>query len=53
MNLASETKQSVQNKDERVSYEAPAIIYEGFINTRAGTPIRRDDGVDPAELFGE
>ena len=44
--------------DQRASYEAPAIIYEGVISTRAGTgdPLGdgsgSDDSVDPADLFG-
>jgi hypothetical protein len=36
-------------------YEAPAVVYEGVITTRAGTPIGGEqDGadVDPADLFG-
>lgn len=37
-------------------YEAPAIIYDGVIGTRAGSPIGNPngssaDGVDPADLF--
>lgn len=37
-------------------YEAPAVIYEGFITTRAGTPVSltgNDTGVDPTDLFGD
>lgn len=42
----------------RVVYEAPAVIYEGIISTRAGTPMSIEpdpvkDGVDPADLFGD
>ena len=39
-------------------YEAPAIIYDGVIGTRAGSVIPAGgdgggaDGVDPADLFG-
>jgi hypothetical protein len=44
-----------------VQYEAPAIIYEGKLTTRAGTPIiPRDNsfdldpaGFDPSLLFGD
>lgn len=40
---------------EKTTYEAPAIIYETVITTRAGSPLSTDDsnpGVDPADLFG-
>lgn len=41
------------NPDNQCMYEAPAIIYEGTITTRAGTPTGSgDSGVDPADLFG-
>ena len=35
-------------------YEAPAVIYEGKLTTRAGTPINSggSDGFDPSLLFG-
>ena len=42
-----------QNK-ELASYEAPAIIFEGAISTRAGSPLGSTAGVDdidPADLF--
>ena len=37
-------------------YEAPAIVYDGLISTRAGSPLgggsdNNADGVDPADLF--
>jgi hypothetical protein len=38
-----------------VEYEAPAIIYEGKLTTRAGTPFPSggdSDGFDPSLLFG-
>lgn len=41
---------------ERATYEAPAIIYEGAISTRAGTPLGNQpggEGIDPADLFGD
>lgn len=42
-----------QEQPERVPYEAPTIIYEGQITTRAGTPEPSNQGgVDPADLFG-
>jgi hypothetical protein len=36
-------------------YEAPQIIYESQITTRAGSPLSNPSGVndiDPADLFG-
>ena len=44
------------NPEEQVEqvYEAPAVIYDGLISTRAGSPIpagNNADGVDPADLF--
>ena len=40
-------------KDQQVVYETPAVIYEGVISTRAGSPIGvpSDQGVDPSDLF--
>ncbi len=41
---------------ERVCYEAPEVIYEALITTRAGSPapfsIEDPSGVDPIDLFG-
>ena len=37
-------------------YEVPAVIYEGVITTRAGSPTGSADdsrAVDPADLFGK
>ncbi|MCA9971496.1 MAG: hypothetical protein KC425_14830 [Anaerolineales bacterium] len=44
-----------EEKQQRSTYETPAIIFETVITTRAGSPISIDpnpDGVDPADLFG-
>lgn len=44
-----------QDSGERLPYEAPLIIYEGELTTRAGTPpntITGDYDVDPSKLFG-
>lgn len=42
-----------EERPERIPYEAPTIIYEGQITTRAGTPEGSNQGgVDPADLFG-
>lgn len=42
-------------QSEQKEYQAPAIIYEGKITTRAGSPAApgSGDGVDPADLFGK
>lgn len=47
-------EQPAQQDNQHRVYSAPAIIYEGKISTRAGSPIPNDvpDGVDPADLFG-
>ena len=38
---------------QREPYEAPAIIYEGKITTRSGSPVKtKPDNVDPANIFG-
>ncbi len=43
-----------KNEDQRAPYEAPAIVYEGLISTRAGSTVTGgagSDAVDPADLF--
>ena len=49
-------KDKDSNQDKK-PYEAPAIIYNGVITTRAGSPTGGDgdgaDGIDPADLFGD
>ncbi len=49
-----------QEKETPTKYEQPAIIYDGSITTRAGSPLGNGDGsgsnngadgVDPADLF--
>lgn len=61
MNLFPETgkvEKVEKKRDGRIPYETPAVIYEGVISTRAGSPPNRfpggsgGDGVDPADLFG-
>lgn len=49
--------QSIQkpDSDERAPYQPPAIVYEGVIGVRAGTPIAGRGpvpGTDPGDLFG-
>lgn len=44
-----------QETKERLPYEAPAIIYEGELTTRAGSRpsgVNLDTDIDPAKLFG-
>lgn len=44
-----------QDVGERAAYEAPAIIYEGELTTRAGSLFpgsTMDYDVDPTKLFG-
>ncbi len=46
------------HEPKKAEYEAPRIIYEGVISTRAGTPgggspIFEDPAINPEDLFGE
>ena len=52
-----QTQPSLEAREEFV-YEAPAIVYEGVLSTRAGSPIPPDPGAglfgaDSNDLFGE
>jgi len=51
----SAQSEQIQSSTKREPYEAPAIIYEGLITTRSGSPIgspnNNSDGVDPANIF--
>lgn len=50
-----QAQQPTVNNNSQYTYEVPAIIYEGTITTRAGSPLGGGDGdagVDPADLFG-
>lgn len=42
-------------KVDKQAYEAPTVIYEGTITTRAGSPLGGggESVVDPADLFGK
>jgi hypothetical protein len=47
-----------RKEDRRLPYQKPAIIYQGTITTRAGSPATitgdpEDAGVDPSDLFGD
>lgn len=48
-------KEREQKQEKRLRYEAPAVIYETVITTRAGSPLSivEPSGVDPADLFGD
>ncbi|MFO7680615.1 MAG: hypothetical protein R6X34_11235 [Chloroflexota bacterium] len=52
--LEQASNQPIDHKQEQQVYASPAIIYEGTLSTRAGSPITggAPDGVDPADLFG-
>jgi hypothetical protein len=48
-------KEKQSNDLQPPAYEAPRIIYESEITTRAGSPLSNPSGVDdidPADLFG-
>ena len=55
--LPNENRINLQACDGRhPMYEAPTIIYDEVISTRAGSPagFQKDDrGVDPTDLFSE
>ncbi len=46
-----------KEQDQRAPYVAPAVVYEGTISTRAGSPFNSPEkdggGLDPADLFGD
>ncbi len=51
----SEVETNITENNQPLPYETPAVIYEGVITTRAGSPVGGGDsekGVDPADLFG-
>jgi hypothetical protein len=51
----TDSQSSNVNPSKKNTYEAPAIIYQGIITTRAGSNIGAGSGegiVDPADLFG-
>lgn len=51
----SEIETQNTENNQSLPYETPAVIYEGVITTRAGSPVGGGDsekGVDPADLFG-
>jgi hypothetical protein len=52
--VEKEPIQPIDHTKKQQVYASPAIIYEGTISTRAGSPIisGAPDGVDPADLFG-
>jgi hypothetical protein len=55
--INTDPQQQSINHSSQCVYEAPAIIYEGTITTRAGSQTggpagSGESGVDPADLFG-
>ncbi len=57
MERAKQRAPEKKDQEARLSYCAPAVIYEGVITTRAGSPPIGaeeiyDTGVDPSDLFG-
>ena len=47
-------KDKQSNEPQQQAYEAPRIIYESQISTRAGSPLSNPnsvDDIDPADLF--
>ncbi len=52
----SNTQINQEPYQKRTRYEAPEVIYETVITTRAGSPspfrIEDPSGVDPLDLFG-
>lgn len=54
MEATIHSQQPTATSDNQCTYEMPAIIYEGVITTRAGSPVGGPDksGVDPADIFG-
>ncbi len=56
MNLEAIQHNEAKSDKEKANYEAPAIVYESVISTRAGTPFfapPEGNDVDPADLFGD
>jgi hypothetical protein len=51
-------KQARNRDEEEKQYTSPAVIYDGTITTRAGSPLGGGDGngvdgIDPVDLFGD
>ncbi len=49
----NEPRQCATENNDQNSYVAPAVIYEGKITTRAGSPFSDtgEESIDPADLF--
>lgn len=52
---SQETQVTEKEVKETVIYETPAVIYEGTISTRAGSPVPVPDIFDSAQpdIFGD
>lgn len=47
-----EKQQKTRQSSEKKAYEAPTVIFESEITTRAGSPTGLDpNGIDPTDLF--
>lgn len=55
--MKSVTVSNAATEKKGHSYEAPAVVYEGEISTRAGTPVAAPDGlapgINPSDLFND
>ena len=54
--MRMQNKSNEQNRKEKMQekklYQAPAVIFENEITTRAGSPTGLDpNGIDPSDLF--
>lgn len=47
--MHNESQHNNHEINEDIAYESPAIVYEGKISTRAGSPITSGYPVPPAE----
>lgn len=50
-----ETQVTEKQEKETVTYETPAVIYEGTISTRAGSPVPVPDifNTSQPDIFGD
>ena len=46
-------KRLESNQTQRAKYEAPQIVYEGKISTRAGSTRSSGDAEQPVDLFND
>jgi hypothetical protein len=48
---AQKEQKKLPTPDKRLPYVKPAIIFEGHISTRAGSPLNPNDGIDQIDLI--